>query len=190
MKQLLSLFVLSLVVGFGLSAESLEDWTTARSAVKVGDLTVGDLKAWADAQSVRRQELRYVHGSAFGSFLLPGLGQFKTGDAGAGTLQLAGFVTLTGATLYGAWTLLPASVKADGLNWQQRKDEAKTLWSEDPAQMAPALGVMTAGAVVSLVYRFWSAGDAKDRALANLESDAVTFEPAALDGHFGFRMRM
>jgi len=156
----------------------------------VSDLTVGDLKALADIQSVDRQEARYVGGAAVASFLLPGLGQFKTGDAVAGTLNLVGFATLVGATMYGTWALLPDDVKASGLSFEGRHNVMKSYWTNDFGKIAPAVGVMAGGAALSLAYRFWSAGDARTRALGNLESGAVTFEPAAIDGRFGVMARM
>ena len=190
MKKLLGMAVLGLVVGFGVSAEEMKDWVAARSTVKVSDLTVGDLKALADIQSVDQQKARYVFGASVASFLIPGLGQFKTGDAVAGTLNLVGFTTLVGATVYGTWALLPDDVKAGGLTMDARHELMKSYWTNDFGKIAPAVGVMAGGAALSLAYRFWSAGDAKARAVENLNSGAVTFEPTTIDGRFGMMARM
>lgn len=190
MKKLLGIVVLGLMVAMGVSAEEMKEWVDARSTVKVADLTVGDLKALADIQSVDRQEARYVGGAAVASFLLPGLGQFKTGDTVAGTLNLVGFTTLVGATVYGAWTLLPEDMKANGLSHDGRHNLMKSYWNNDFAKIAPAVGVMAGGAALSMIYRFWSAGDAKSRAVENLKSGTVTFEPTTIDGRFGMMARM
>jgi hypothetical protein len=190
MKKLVGLAVLGLAMGFGLGAEDLKGWVDSRASVKVADLTVGDLKALADIESVDRQKSRYVFGSAVASFLVPGLGQFKTGDAWAGTWNLAAHTALVGATIYGAWVLLPEDVRAAGWNHDARRDLMRNYFTNDFGKIAPALGVMAGGAVVSMAFRFWSSHDAKTRALENLNSGSVTFEPAAIDGHFGMMARM
>ncbi len=190
MKKIMGLAVLGLVLAFGASAEEMADWVEARSTVKVGDLTVGDLKALSDIRSVDRQEARYVHGSAVASFLIPGLGQFKTGDAWAGTWNLVGHTALVGATIYGVWALLPDDVKASGLSHDARRDLVRGYWTNDIGKIAPAAGVAVGGVALSLAFRFWSASDAGTRAEENLKSGAVVFEPAAFDGHWGFRARM
>lgn len=190
MKKTVGLAVLGLVLAFGAGAEELDDWVGARSTVKVSDLTVGDLKALADIRSIDRQEARYVHGSAVASFLIPGLGQFKTGDVWAGTWNLVGHTALIGATVYGVWTLLPDDVKAGGLSHDARRDLMRGYWTNDFGKIAPAVGVAAGGVALSLAFRFWSASDAGTRAEENLKSGAVAFEPALFDGHLGFRARM
>lgn len=190
MKQFLVTMVLGGALIAGAVAESPAAWAEARSTVKVADLTVGDLKAWADAQSIERQERRYVYGSSFSSFLLPGLGQFKVGDPVGGTLNLAGHIAVVGGTMYGVWALLPSDLKKSGLSRDERHDRMSDYLHNDPAKVAPALGVMAGGVALTLVHRFWAASDAKTQALANLESGAVTFEPALFQGGLGFRMRM
>ena len=190
MKRIFGTLVFGLCLGFGVNAEAMDDWVKAKSNVKLSDLTIGDLKALAEIQSVAHQEKWYVSSAGMSSFLLPGLGQFKTGDAVGGSLQMAGHVAIVGATLYGAWSLLPSDLQNVGLSHSKRHDLMKSYWENDRAKIAPAVGVMAGGAVLSLAYSFWSASDAKAQARENLESGSVKFEPAVFDGHYGFRARM
>lgn len=189
MKRFWGLGVMGLVLSFAAGADSLEDWASARADTKVADLTVADLKALAEAQSVERQEARYVHGAAFSSFLVPGLGQFKTGDVTGGVLNLAGQIALVGGTLYGAWALLPSDLQDLDLSHGARKDLMRNYWVHEPGKVAASAGVMVGGMALSLAHRFWAAGDAADKAEANLASGQVTFEPDLGWGHFGLKAR-
>lgn len=189
MKRFWGLGVLALALSFTVGADSLEDWASTRAETKVADLTVGDLKALAEAQSVERQERRYVHGAAVSSFLVPGLGQFKTGDAVGGTLNLAGHIALVGGTLYGAWALLPSDLQDLDLSHGARKDLMRNYWLHEPGKVAASAGVMVGGMTVALVHRFWAASDAGEKAEANLASGKVTFEPDLGWGHFGLKAR-
>ncbi len=190
MKRLLTAAVLSLALGFGVNAEGLEDWVLAREDVKMSDLTVGDYKALAEAWSVQRQESWYVHSAAAASFLVPGLGQFKVGDPVGGTLNLAAHLALVGGTMYGVWALLPSDLQSTSLSHKARHELMQDYWASDPGKIAPAMGVMAGGVVLSVVHSVWASKDAKAKALANLESDAVSFEPALFDRGLGLRMRM
>lgn len=189
MKRVLLMVGFGLLVGFSAGADSLEDWAKARETTKVGDLTVGDLKALAEAQSIERQKARYVHGAEFASFLIPGLGQFKTGDVAGGTLNLAGQIALVGGTLYGAWALLPSDLQNMNLSKEARSSLMRHYWVNEPAKVAASAGVMVGGMALSVVHRFWAAADAGDKAEANIASGKVTFEPELGWGHFGMKAR-
>ena len=182
--------VLGLALAAGVGADSLGDWAKGRDSQKVSDLTVGDWMALAEAKSVTRQERMYVVSAGVASFLVPGLGQFKTGDALGGTLNLAGRVALVGGTIYGVWALLPDDVKAGGLDHRQRMDRWMSYWTTDPAKVAPAAGVAVGGLVLEVLQSHWAADDAMKRARANLADGTVVFEPRVNDGFLGFGMRM
>lgn len=92
------------------------------SEKKIADLTVGDFEALAAANSIERQKRHYVGSSAAALFLIPGLGQFKTGDNLGGTLHLVGQVALVAGTMYGAWALMPSEFRNSNLSRSERHD--------------------------------------------------------------------
>jgi len=182
--------VLGLVLVMGAGADSLADWAKARENQKINDLTVGDWAALAQARSVQHQEAWYVGSAGVASFLVPGLGQFKTGDVMGGSLQLAGRVALVGGTFWGVWALLPDDLKSGGLTRDAKMDKWRTYWHDDPAKVAPAAGLAVGGMALSLIQSFWASDDAVKRAKANIVSGAVVFEPSVSAGFMGLRARM
>ena len=182
--------VLGLALAAGAGADGIGDWAKAREAQKVSDLTVGDWMALEQAKSVERQERIYVVSSGVESFLVPGLGQFQTGDPLGGTLNLAGRVALVGGTIWGVWALLPDDLKTSGLDQRARMDKWKNYWLTDPVKVAPAAGVAVGGLVLELVQSHFAAEDAMKRARENLADGKVVFEPKVNAGFLGFGARM
>ena len=191
MRRFLMIGLLGLA-GAGLWAEGdpLSAWVGSHQSAKLGDLTVGDLATLAQAESVERQQLFYVHSAGFASLLIPGAGQFKVGDPVGGTLHLVGQLALVGATAYGAWTLLPTDLQSTSLNPDQRRDLWHHYWMTDPAKVAGTAAVLAGGLTLSVLHSVWAAKDARTQAEQNVVSGKVTFEPMLVGNQLGFGMRM
>ena len=112
--------VLGLALALPAQQATANDWVESHSSTKLADLTIGDLKALADQQSVQMQKNHYVASASIASYLAPGWGQFKTGNAVGGGLFLVGDLALMAGTMYGAYTLAPADVVATGLTMKAR----------------------------------------------------------------------
>ncbi len=151
------------------------------SDTPLGELTVNELFDIAGQLSIREQEGRYIERKQRRSFMLPGLGQFGTGDPLAGSLFLGGHVALKAGTLTGAYMLLPDEVRPgnDGLDYagDSFADIRDTWRSLSFSDIGPSLGVLAGGGLVQTAYRFWSASDAGARATRNVEEGTVRFEP-------------
>ena len=190
MKRWMTAGVLAVGLAFAVQAqETPADWVTSHSADKVSDLTVGDLAALAGAHSVAMQQRHYVIKAAVSSFVIPGLGQFETGNPVSGSLFLAGHLAILGTTAYTVWALLPSDLQKWNLTMSARHSLIENYWTNDPAKIAPAAGVLAGGIALSLAESFWSARDARSAAVDNVKSGKVTFEPLDLTEGFGMRMR-
>jgi hypothetical protein len=182
--------VLATGLTVGLSAQdAVGSWITSHAATKVSDLTVADLTDLAKAESIRRQQTHYVMSASISSFLIPGTGQFKTGDVTGGTLHLLGQLALSGATLWGAYELAPADLKAWGLTMNERHALAESYWIHTPEKIAPAAAVMAGGALLSLAHSVWAAHDARTEAVANVKEGKVVFEAYDPGAGIGLKMK-
>ena len=92
--------VLGLALALPAQQATANDWVESHSSTKLADLTIGDLKALADQQSVQMQKNHYVASASIASYLAPGWGQFKTGNAVGGGLFLVGDLALMAGTMY------------------------------------------------------------------------------------------
>ena len=191
MKKIL--FTGALVLGLALTLPAqqsdMNSWVESYRDTKLADLTVGDLKALADEQSVQMQKKHYVLSAGFASYLLPGVGQFKTGDPVGGSLHLLAQLAIVGGTAYGAYTLAPPEILVSGLTKQARHDLIETLWSTNPEKMAPAAAVMAGGMTLALINQIWASRDARAQAVDNIKEGKVTFEPYDMGTGFGMKMR-
>ncbi|MFP4644796.1 MAG: hypothetical protein ACLFM0_10610 [Spirochaetales bacterium] len=149
--------------------------------VSLADMTVDQLFDIAGRLSVREQEGHYIEGKQRASFMLPGLGQFGTGDPLAGSLFLGGHLTLQAGTITGAYVLLPDEVKVggDGLDYagDSFNDIRNTWRSLSLSDLGPSFGVLAGGSIVQTAFRAWSASDAGNRATRNVEDGTVQFDP-------------
>ncbi|MGA2975535.1 MAG: hypothetical protein ABSF77_09525 [Spirochaetia bacterium] len=164
------------------------------SAAQLGTLTVGDLEKVAERVSIATQKIQYVQKARMASFMLPGAGQFMTGDALGGSLFVAGDLTVAAGTLLGAYFLLPTNVQFSSLNWftAPLSNVRTTFESNSFVQYLPSLGVMAGGMLLTAVLRHFSAGIAARDAWQNIQNGKVTFTPTLgfLDRGFGVGMRM
>ncbi len=170
-------------------SKAISTWVEKNGAVPWSQVPVAELAALDNAKSVLSQELRYVYGAAISSYILPGLGQFKVGDTAGGVLHLTGQLALVAGTAYGAWALLPESLKSSSLNHSERHTLMKDYLENDFNAVAPSLGILAGGLVLSSIHSMWAASDAKDQALENVRDGTVDFEPVALGLGFGLRMK-
>ena len=131
MKKLI-LVLLIAVTGFTLTAQPFKRGTTPEEILKlvpgigektIEELTIAEQLAIAGEMSIQMQENRYVHHAAMASFLIPGAGQFMTGDTLRGAAHLAGEAVIIGGVITGLYFLLPE----DLLDWDLTKEERRDL---------------------------------------------------------------
>jgi hypothetical protein len=146
-------------------------------------LTFAELEELSTALSVPAQKAAYVRSSAIASMLMPGMGQFKNGDALSGTLFLLADVAVTAGTAVGLYSLLPAELRFDQLDYLDTPyTDIKATWqaayeSATFRESLPFWGVATGGMLVKHVISHVSARHAGRLAMENIESGNVTFEP-------------
>lgn len=168
--------------------KAMEAWVEKNGALPWSQVPVAEVAALENARSVISQELRYVYGAAISSYFLPGMGQFKVGDTAGGILHLTGQAALVAGTAWGVWALLPEDLKSGTLSYDARHARMKYYLQDDFNKIAPSLGVLAGGLVLSSIHSMWAASDAKNQALENVREGSVSFEPVALGLGFGLRM--
>ena len=146
-------------------------------------LTFGQIEDLMADLSVPAQKMAYVKSSAFASMLVPGLGQFKNGDALAGALFFAGNLAIVAGTAVGLYYLLPPELRFDALDYlDASKAEIRTAWetAEDNATLREALpfmGVATGGFLLQQIVAHISARHAAALATENIRNGSVIFTP-------------
>jgi hypothetical protein len=149
------------------------------SGTQLGTLTVGDLEKIAGRISIAVQKIQYVQKVRRASFLLPGAGQFMTGDALGGSLFLAGDLALVTGTLVGAYFLLPTNVQFSGLDYLHAPlGTIRTAWeSNSITDYLPSIGVLAGGMILKSILGHFSAVNAEREARTNIAEGKVTFTP-------------
>ena len=149
------------------------------SGDQLGTLTVGDLIRLGERISVAEQSARYVEKARAASQMLPGVGQFMTGDTVGGSLFLAGDVALMTGMLIGAYALLPSNVQFSSLNYfGDPIGNIRSRWeSNSISDYLPSAAVMLGGMIVKAVVGHFAAEDAARRARENIAAGKVTFTP-------------
>jgi hypothetical protein len=152
-----------------------------RSSDQLGTMTVGDVEKILGELSVARQKSAYVHRASMASFMMPGAGQFMTGDPLAGALFAAGDVALLAGTLVGAYYLLPANVQIGGSGLDYLNAPVSTIkaaWEANSIlSYLPSVGVLAAGMLVKHALGWWSSDNASATARRNIEDGKVSFQP-------------
>jgi hypothetical protein len=88
------------------------------------------------------QESLYICHAGMSSFMIPGAGQFMTGQAGAGALHLGAEFLIAGAAIAGMWYLTPADLMEHTLTWSQRHTLVVSYMTpERSVDVLPAAGV-------------------------------------------------
>jgi hypothetical protein len=166
------------------------------SVAQIGALTVGDLAQVAARLSVASQRLAYVNRAAISSMIMPGAGQFMTGDTLGGVLFMTGNLALVAGTLAGVYFLLPADLQFTSLDYYTAPFSTikATYESHSMQEYLPAAGVMAGGMLARALLAHVSARLATEEARENIAKGKVTFQPRMdfRNGGFmmGMRMRM
>ena len=126
--------------------------------------------------------------------MLPGAGQFMTGDAVGGVLFLAGDIVVVTGTLIGAYYLLPADLQFNSLNYFTSSFATirKTWEDHSFVDLLPSMGLMAGGFIIKCAIGHFSSAGAARAALRNIADGKVTFAPNLefMDHGFGMGMRM
>ena len=149
------------------------------------DLTFGEIEELSAALSIPAQKMAYVRSSAMASMMVPGLGQFKNGDALGGALFLLSDIAIVTGTAVGLYFLLPPELRFDQLDYfNSPPSDIHAAWetAHETAtfrEMLPIMGVATGGLVLKHLVAGFSARHASKLAAENIQNGTVTFEPRA-----------
>ena len=204
MKKILIALVVLAALASGVSAQetvtpaSLDQELSSAlqdiASTQVGTLTIGDMLKIAGRVSIAEQKLHYVRKARMASFMLPGAGQFMTGDSVGGALFLAGDIVVMTGTLAGAYFLLPADLQFNSLNYFTSScAQIRATWENHSfVDLLPSMGVMAGGFLLKGIIGHLSAAGASRAALRNIADGKVTFTPnLGFMGHgFGMGMQM
>ncbi len=162
----------------GLSAEDILEAVPSIADKTMEQLTISEHLAVAAQISLENQKNAYVHRAAMASFVLPGLGQLKTGEVLPGVLHLSAEAVIIGGTLTGLYFLVPADLQQWNLTREERHNLMRTYMTpERIGEILPAAGVAAGGFVLSVVNSIIASNGAADHAQTNIDSGDVTFEP-------------
>jgi len=184
-SRLLTLIVLVLAVtalvpadDFVVPAErELDDLIASAAGSPLSAATVGDVAEVRDLLLTARHQREYVYKAAALSYLYPGLGHYAIDERGAGFAFMGANLTITAASLVGAYFLLPAPVRFGNLNYLQTPlADIESRWKAlTPAELLAPLGVIASGGIISAVIRSFAANNARDAAIAKLVNGEVEF---------------
>jgi hypothetical protein len=164
------------------------------SSAQISAMSLGDFEKIAGQISIAYQKYDYIQRSRAASLMLPGLGQFKNGDALGGSLFLAGDLAVVAGTLVGAYFLLPSNVQFGSLDYLNAPLATwRTTWqSNSLLSYLPSAGVLLGGMLVQGALRWISAENAMSEARRSIASGKVTFEPKLVPvvGPMGMGMMM
>lgn len=213
MKRVL-LLLLILLIGVTAFAESerghhdmdathmeIESILSKYSDIPFGEVTLNDVQDLAGELSIPMQQSAYVQKARIASMIMPGMGQFITGDTVGGALYAAADVAIAAGTMVGLYFLLPPELQFDQLNYfTATHAEIKTAWQTAKDNMTfanswPIMSVAAGSMLLQHGLRFFSARQAADRARANIADGTVKFEPRPMIiidrfGGIGFGMGM
>jgi hypothetical protein len=160
------------------------------AAGKFGDLTLNQMVPLWSRLNVAVQKDNYVNRVGTMSFLLPGLGQFSTGNVGLGVGMLSLHVSVLAGSLYWAYICLPSDLRFDKLDYTSASfDTISTTWNKhDIKDYLPSIGALAAGMAVNFALRVWSASSARDEAKENVDRGQVKFKPIISPGFLGFQV--
>jgi hypothetical protein len=162
------------------------------AATQLGTLTMADLAKLAGRLSVAQQKVQYVQRARRASFMIPGAGQFMTGDKLGGSLFLAGDIAVVAGSLIGAYFLLPTNVQFNNLDYLNDPImNIQSAWQVNSIlSYLPSFGVLVGGAVLRGVLGHFSAVSAAREARQNIADGKVTFTPNFDLTRHGFGMGM
>jgi len=159
-------------------------------AQKIGDVEVATLLSVRDRLSIAAQKDAYVQKTSMQSFLLPGLGQLKTGETAAGIGFMAFDLGVIAGSLVGAYYLLPADLRFDRIDYfRNNLTTINNAWcGHSFTDYLPAFGALIGGMVIDQTIRHWSAAGARRGAARAIDEGGVAFTPRVGPGFMGFDM--
>lgn len=153
--------------------------------------TLEERLAISSVFSVAMQESMYVRHAGVSSFLVPGAGQFMTGQVGVGALHLGTELLIAGGAFAGMYFLTPADLLDHSLTMDERHAlVASYMTPERIGELLPGMGVAAGTFVLSLLNRTLAARGAVLGAEANLADGSVSFEPVVSLGSIGGGLRV
>ncbi len=176
----------------GVTPEELLEAVPTAADKTPDEWTLEERLAIASVFSVAMQESMYVRHAGASSFLVPGAGQFMTGQVGAGALHLGAELLIAGGAFAGMYFLTPDELMDHSLTRDERHAlMASYLTPERIGELLPGMGVAAGTWVLSMVNRSLAAKGAVRGALANIADGTVSFEPVIGLGRLGggFRVR-
>ncbi len=155
---------------------------------KLGDLDGAALVSLRERLSIAAQKDEYVRSMSLHSMALPGLGQFETGNTGAGFGFLAANLVVVAGTLVGVYYSLPDDLRFDHIDYFRNSfSSISSAWNgHSIVDYLPAFGVFLGGAIVDGIIRAWSSQEAGREATRQVDSGAVKFTPRVGIGFMGF----
>ncbi len=154
---------------------------------KFGELSLEALKPYRDRLAVAEARDVYVAGLALSSFIMPGSGQFRLGDTGAGAAFLSGHLAVVTAGILGFYFLLPSDLRFNHLNYLDSSlTDISSAWNGHSIRdYLPAAGVAFGSMALDMAIRYWSARSAVDLGRAAVDSGKVKLEPRIFPGFMG-----
>jgi hypothetical protein len=148
-------------------------------------LTFAEIEEMTMRLSIPAQKNAYVARSAFSSWFIPGLGQFKNGDALLGTAFLVGDLAITAGSLWAFYAMLPPDLKFDQLDYYTTPfADIAAAWEAafldaSLEDTLPYLGLAAATTIVKTTLSVLSARHAADLAEQRIRAGEVVFTPKA-----------
>lgn len=164
------------------AARELRQVLGEKQNVPLTALSVAEVNEITDLISVAVQQQHHVRKAAFLSALVPGLGQFVNGGAGAAAGFFATDILIQASAAVAWYLLLPASVQVGNLNYLQTPvGDIEARWKAlTVSEMLPSAAIVVSAAILSATVRSLSSRHAADLAVRALEDGVIVFEPMRL----------
>jgi len=175
----------------GVTPEELLEAVPSAADKTPEEWTLEERLAITSVFSVAMQESMYVRHAGMSSFLVPGAGQFMTGQTGAGALHLGTELLIAGGAFAGMYFLTPDELLDHSLTRDERHVLiAAYMTPERIGELLPGIGVAAGTFVLSVINRTLAAKGAVQSAQANLADGTVSFEPVIGLGSIGGGLRV
>ncbi len=148
-----------------------------RPNLKLSDLTMSEYASIAARMQIAKKKDESITDAVKSSLLLPGLAQFKDGNAPVGTLFAAGDLGIAASAGYVAYLLVPEGYKNGTKPFSLSLD------------ILPAVGMIVAGWVVWEGWGTLAASYAVPERRTRLDTDKFTIVPELSNGEMGFSLK-
>jgi len=172
--------------------QELQNALKDMSSTQLGTLTGADVQQLMTRVALAAQKVRYVERVRAASFVLPGVGQFMTGNSGTGTLFAVGDLAIFAGALVGAYYLLPTNVQFNNLDYLNAPLQTiQDKWMGNSIlDYLPTAAVLAGGMIAKHLLGVFAARDAAQDARRNIADGKVTFQPTFGMWADGMGMRM